>query len=256
MEIRILGAHNGETISSSCVSLLIDDKLAVEAGGLTSRLTIAEQKRIDAIIITHNHMDHIRDIPIIALSSFLRGTCIDVYSTTHVCDTIKEHLLNKEVYPEFQHIPENKPTINFLEIEPLGIQWIDGHSILPVPVKHGNDAVGYQISDKKEKTVFFTGDTGPDLSECWQHISPQLLIIDVTLPNEFEEFARDTGHLTPNLLEQELIKFRELKNYLPAVLTIHMDVVQEAVIRSELEAVAARLHITIDVAYEGMCLTI
>ncbi len=252
MEIRVLGAHNGETSSSSCVSLLIDGKLAIEAGGLTSHLSMEEQEKIDAIAITHNHMDHIRDIPIIALGSYLRGTRIDVYSTAHVCNTIREHLLNTEVYPEFQHIPVNKPTISFMEIEPLALQWIDGHSILPVPVKHGSDAVGYEIRDKRGNPVFFTGDTGPGLADCWAKISPQLLIIDVTLPDEFQEFAHVTGHLTPHLLEEELIAFRRMKNYLPEILAIHMDITQETNIKSQLEAVGERLQTAIGIAHEGM----
>ncbi len=256
MDIRILGAHNGETTSSSCVSFLIDGEMAIEAGGLTSRLSIEEQERINAVVITHNHMDHIRDIPTIALNLYRLGACLDIYSTSHVCDTIKEHLLNTEIYPEFQNIPKNKPTVSFLEVEPLGLQWVDGHAILPVPVNHVPDAVGYQISDKRDKTIFFTGDTGPGLAECWQQVSPELLIIDVTLPDRFEEFARNTGHLTPHLLEEELISFRQLKNYIPAVLTIHMDVAQEATIRLELADVAARLGISITMAYEGMCLTV
>ena len=252
MDIRILGAHNSETINSSCVSLLIDGQLAVEAGGLTSRLAIEEQEKIDSIIITHNHMDHICDIPMIALGSYLRGSCIDIYSTPHVCNTIQEHLLNTDVYPEFQHIPSNRPTINFMEIEPLALQWVDGHSILPVPVKHGNDSVGYEICDKKGSPVFFTGDTGPGLSDCWAQISPQLLIIDVTVPDEYEDFARATGHLTPHLLEEELIDFRRMKNYLPEILTIHMDLAQEAAIKSQLEPVGERLQTAIGMAYEGM----
>ena len=99
MDIRILGAHNCETPTSSCVSLLIDGKLAVEAGGLTSHLTIEEQKNIDAVVITHNHMDHIRDIPALALNSFRCGTTIDIYSTTCVCEAIKTHMLNNEIFP-------------------------------------------------------------------------------------------------------------------------------------------------------------
>jgi ribonuclease BN (tRNA processing enzyme) len=256
MEIRVLGAHSCETNGSSCVSLLIDGTLAVEAGGLTSRLTIREQEKIDAVVLTHHHMDHIRDIPGIALNFFRLGACIDVYSTAQVCDAIKEHLLNKTLFPAFHTIPENKPTVSFQEIEPLALQWIDGHAILPVPVKHTGSAVGYQITTRDGKTVFFTGDTGPGLSECWQHISPQLLIIDVTSSNEFEEFSKATGHLTPHLLEEELIRFRELKGYLPGVLTIHMDAAQDAVIRQELDAVEAALDITIDMAHEEMRITI
>ncbi len=38
-----------------------------------------------------------------------------------------------------------------------------------------------------------------------------MLIVDVTVPNDYEEFARETGHLTPGLLGEELAKFMELK---------------------------------------------
>jgi len=256
MDIRVLGAHNSETMTTSCVSLLIDGKLAVEAGGLTSRLTFEEQSQIDAVVITHNHMDHVRDIPTLALNFFRRSASIDIYSTAHVCDSIKEHLLNREMYPEFHAIPKEKPTVSFQELEPLGLQWIDGHSILPVPVNHKGDAVGYLIKDKNDKSVFFTGDTGPGLSECWRHITPQLLIIDVTMCNAREDFARKTGHLTPRLLEDELIKFREINGYIPAVLTIHMDSSQESGIRSELHEVQEHLHTAINMAHEEMCLAI
>ena len=143
MDIRVLGAHNSETATTSCVSLLIDGTLALEAGGLTSRLTFEEQGKIDAIAISHNHMDHIRDIPTLALNFFQRSATVDIYSTAHVCDAIRAHILNKEIYPDFQTIPKNKPTVNLLEMEPLGLQWIDGHAVLPVPVNHGKDSVGF-----------------------------------------------------------------------------------------------------------------
>lgn len=256
MEIHILGAHNNESTSTSCVTFIIDGTLAVEAGGLTSRLSIQEQQKIDAVILTHHHLDHIRDIPGIALNFCRLGATLDVYSTAAVGNVIRDHMLNTVVYPEFQNIPENKPTLSFLEIEPYGLQWIDGHSILPIPVNHAGEAVGYQICDKKGKTVFYTGDTGPDLAECWRHVSPQLLIIEVTFANACEALAKQTGHLTARLLEQELISFREIKGYLPEVLTIHMDAVLETTIREELAVVAEHLQIPITVAREDMRLQI
>ena len=256
MDIRILGAHNSETTTTSCVSLLIDSKLALEAGGLTSRLTFEEQVNLDAIAITHCHMDHIRDIPTIALNKFRRSSSIDIYSTAHVCDSIKEHILNRDMYPEFHIIPEKRPTVSFQEVEPLGLQWIDGHSVLPVPVNHEKDAVGYLVCDKQGKSVFFTGDTGPNLAECWRHVSPQLLIIDVTVCNENENFARLTGHLTPHLLEAELVSFRDINGYIPPVLTIHMDATQESVIRPELHDVEKNLNTAINMAHEEMCLVV
>ena len=256
MDIRILGAHSSESINTCCSCFIIDNTLAVEAGALTSRLSMEEQKEVDAIILSHQHMDHVKDIPAIALNFYRSDKCFDVYSTSEVSDIIQTHLLNNIVYPEFQKIPEEKPTVNFVEVEPYGLQWIDGHSILPVPVKHAVPTIGYQISDKQGNKLFYSGDTGPGLAECWHHISPQLLIIDVTLPDSCEKFASKTGHLTPCLLEKELISLKETKGRLPEVLAIHMDVAQEAVIRKELAAVAKNLDAPINIACEGMRLLI
>ena len=43
MKIEFLGAHTTETRSTRLSSLLIDDVLALDAGGLTSSLSLAEQ---------------------------------------------------------------------------------------------------------------------------------------------------------------------------------------------------------------------
>lgn len=252
MEIRILGAHNGESSTTSCVTFIVDGTLAVEAGGLTSRLTMEEQKNLDAVLLTHHHFDHVRDLPALALNFCSFHASLDVYATPLVSDIIKDHLLNTVMYPQFQNIPGDRPTLSFQDIEPYALQWVDKHSIIPVPVHHAEKAVGYLISDKEGKSVFYTGDTGPELTDCWRRVSPQLLIVEVTMCNDREAFARRTSHLTPALLKQELINFRKIKGYLPAVLTVHMDAVMEPVIRQELAVVAAELGADITVAQENM----
>ncbi len=256
MNIRILGAHNCESRTTSCVCLVIDNTLAIDAGGLTSNLSLPEQQRLTAILLTHQHYDHIRDIPGIALNLSLRKARIEVYSTANVRATIEAHLLNGEIYPRFQELPGAKPTVSLNVIKPYEPQAVDGHRILAVPVKHLDMTVGYQVSDNRGKTIFYTADTGPGLAECWQHVSPQLLIVDVTLPDAYEEFARETGHLTPKLLEKELIAFREHHGYLPQVLAIHMDAGLEGEIREEIASVAGSLNIPIAIAREGMKLDI
>ncbi len=223
MEIRIFGAHSGETRATSCVCFIIDGTLAVEAGGLTSHLSLDEQRRLKAVVLTHEHFDHIRDIPFIALNLYRCGAGINVYATARVCDTIRDHLLNGIVYPEFQKIPAERPTVSFGIIEPLVALAIDGHRILPVPVNHFGAAVGFQITGSGGRSVFYTADTGPGLFECWRHVSPQLLMIDVTLPDDCEAYARQTRHLTPSLLEKELLAFRGFHGYLPRVTVVHMD---------------------------------
>ena len=100
--------------------------------------------------------------------------------------------------------------------------------------------------------VFYTGDTGPGLADCWECVSPQLLIIEVTASNRFEEFGRESGHLTPSLLKQELDDFQKLKGYLPQVITLHMSPGLEKEIEAEIAAVAKDLNNPITLGHEGM----
>ncbi len=97
MEIRVLGAHACESKESRYVCLLIDDFLAIDAGGLTSTLSFQAQQKVKAILLTHPHYDHIRDIPAIAMNFFMRSTAVDIYSTQAVYDALAT-LLDGNLY--------------------------------------------------------------------------------------------------------------------------------------------------------------
>lgn len=252
MNIRFLGAHNCESQNAKLISLLVDDVLAIDAGALTSSLSFEAQQKIKAILLTHHHYDHVRDIPVIAQNLFLRQTTIDIYSIPPVYDALANHLLNDELYPDFLHKPAPNPTVRFTVIEPGKPQQIEGYSVLAVPVNHGVPTVGYQVASPEGKVVFYTSDTGPGLASCWRQVSPQLLIIEVTAPDKYKEWAAQSGHLAPSLLKQELTSFKELNGYLPQVVVVHMNPHLEKDIEAEIAAVSKTLGGSITLAYEGM----
>ncbi len=252
MDIHILGAHNCESHQIRLPSLLIDGVLAIDAGSLTSSLSFEAQQKLKAVLLTHQHYDHIRDIPTISMNFYLAKATINIYSLQSVYNTLATHLLNGELYPKFLEKPEGKPTINFTIVEPGSSETIAGYNILAVPVKHSVPTVGYQVTSPDGKVVFYTGDSGPGLTECWHCISPQLLITEVTASDSFIEAATNREHLTPALLKQELINFRKLKGYLPPVITVHMSPSLETEIKVEIADVAAELQTPITLAYEGM----
>jgi len=171
MKIRFLGAHNCERQSQKMVSLLIDDVLAIDAGSITSSLPLAEQKKIKALLLTHQHYDHVRDIPGLAMSLFLGGGAIRVYSIQSALDALAKHFLNSEVYTDFRRKPEDKPTLSLAALEPNKAVTIEGYTVLAVPVKHGVPTMGYQVTSADGRSVFYTGDTGPGLAECWQRVN-------------------------------------------------------------------------------------
>jgi ribonuclease BN (tRNA processing enzyme) len=252
MDIRILGAHNCESRSSKYTSLLIDDTLAIDAGGLTSSLSFEAQRKLKTILLTHQHYDHIRDIPVIAMNLYIQEKTIKIYSTQPVYDVLSGYLLDGKLYPKFLEWPGQEPTVKFTIIQPDKPEYIAGYHILAVPVNHSVPAVGYEITSPDGKIVFYTGDTGPGLTNCWQSISPQLILFELTAPNKYEEFARQAGHLTPSLLAQELVSFRELKGYLPQVILVHINPDLEKDINNEVATIAQDLEHPITLGYEGM----
>jgi ribonuclease BN (tRNA processing enzyme) len=251
MKVRFLGAHNCETKDAKLVSLLVDEVLAIDAGGLTSSLSLEAQHKLKAVLLTHQHYDHIRDIPTLAMNLFLGGANTTIYSIPQVFKVLENNLMDGVIYPDFHQRPPDKPTVSFNVIEPNKVQKILDYDVLAVPIKHGVPTVGYQLS-AGGKTFFYTSDTGPGLAECWRDVSPQLLITEVTAPNKYTKWAAEGGHLTPSWLERELTDFRKLKGYLPPVITVHMSPHLEKEIATEIAEVAKALDASVTLAHEGM----
>lgn len=251
MEVRILGAHHAESATTRLVSLLVDEVLAVDAGGLTSGLSLPEQAQVNSILLTHHHYDHIRDIPTFGLNNYLRST--NVYGTASTIDILSRYLLDGAIYPKFTEKPSpQSPALRLFTLEPYREETIEGYKVLALPVYHSIPAVGYQITSPEGQTIFYSGDTGRGLSACWDHISPQLLIINVTLPDSLENIAIEAGHLTPGLLREELAQFRQSKGYLPRVALLHASPQFEDEIKAEVAQVARELAASITLGYEGM----
>jgi len=252
MNIRILGAHNSETETSKYVSLLVDDILAIDTGGFTSSLSLEAQKKIKAILITHKHYDHLRDIPSLAINLFFQESHTTVHATEDIYDAIVNHLLNGVIYPNFFTLPETNPTLTYSSVEPGVSQKIEQYNVLPIKMNHNETTVGYQLTSSDNKSLFYTSDTGRGLSYCWELISPQLLITEVTVSNSHQDFALKTNHLTPELLRIEMESFLKIHGYLPRIIAIHMTPEMEEDIKVELAEVASNLAVSIDIAYEGM----
>ena len=251
MKVRFLGAHNVETLSARLPGMLLDGVLALDAGCLTSTLTIEEQLGLKAVLLTHQHYDHMRDIPMLGMNLFLNNAGVTVYGTLPVRDALTAHLLNGPLYPRFLE----QPVLDFYPVEPLQAFCIGNYDVLPVPVNHSVPAVGYQINDRGYR-LFYSGDTGAGLSDAWACIQPDVIIIEVTASNRWNDFGHDAGHLTPALLREELAVFKKLKGYLPPVYTVHMNPFLEKDIAAEIEEVARALGCSIIMAREGLELTV
>jgi ribonuclease BN (tRNA processing enzyme) len=250
--IRFLGTHNAESKDTKLASFVIDNILAVDAGSLASELTFSEQEKIKAILLSHGHYDHIRGIPAFVFNNPNHTT--KVYATSQTFKILSSHLVDGVIYPKFtKKIPFflEKPSLKFVDIEPFESIKILDYKVLPLPVNHTVITVGFEITSKDGKKLFYTGDTGSGLSALWDHITPDLIIMDLTFPNRLENRAINSKHLCPKLLKKELIELHNVKDYFPKVVLIHLSPKDEEEIRKEVNEVSKELNLTIDIAREG-----
>lgn len=257
MEIRFLGVHNLESVDTKLVSLLIDDTLAVDAGSITTTLSFEEQQRINSFLITHYHFDHIRDLATFGLAN-LDWNTKNIYSTQPILDVITGVLLNGTLYPDLTQIPSlESPSLKPCALELYKRTDVSGYGVLALPMTHGIPTVGYEIEDKEGKSVFYSGDTTNGIKKCWQHISPNILVIETTLPDRMMRFAaEEVKHLCPSLLKETLLEFKEVKDYIPTTVVVHMNPVYEEEIGKELQQIGQEIDAEILMGYEGMKIVI
>lgn len=245
MNIKFLGMHNSESKGTKLVSFVINEVLAIDAGSLASELSFPEQKKVNAILISHAHYDHIRDIPAFVFNNLERR--LRLYGMASALDLVSSHLFNGLIYPKFTEESSfvRHRVLELCPLEPYKTFNIEDFTILPVPMNHGSDAAGFEIASKDGKRVFYTGDTGTGLSYLWNYINPDLLIVDLTFPNRLIKEANSSGHLCPELLKKELETFSRAKGYLPKIFPVHLYPYYENEIIEEANEVADQLGFTI-----------
>ena len=219
MKINVLGCSGAEFPGHNPAGFLLDGKILFDAGTLTHVLDRKAQSRITHIFVTHAHLDHIRDISFLADNIIVerREQRVNIISIPSVIRTIKKHLLNNSLWPDFSMIPDYENAVlrygTLKEGEELKV---NGYRVSAFKVRHSVPAVGYLVEDRNNKRFFYTGDTGPTDS-TWKKIGDRkldCLIIETSFPNRMSEMAAITGHLTSKLLKREIRKIKHMPDHI------------------------------------------
>ena len=250
MKVKILGAHQGESDKIRFTSILVDGRLVIDAGGLTGALSLEDQVAIDAALITHQHHDHIKDLPGFMHNRWhMRG--LDLYCMDATREALEAHVFNNVTWPVMSHSTGSRHPLVFHSATSGQYLSVLDYEVLPIEVSHTVPTQGYFISDG-ETSMFYTADTRGHGTPTWGHIRPDLLLVETTMSSEYEEFAYRFGHLTPRSLGGELRAFHALLGYFPRVVCIHINPYHEDRIREEIAALAKELDAPIELGYEGM----
>lgn len=251
MIFKVLGSAGAESPGSKSPAFLIDGRVLLDAGTIGTALTEIEQRKIRHILITHAHLDHVKAIPSladnIAIANKKHGVVI--MGVSGALKTLRRHLLNNRLWPDFTKIcAQMEPVISLRTIQPGNTFSLDGYRITPFRVRHTVPAVGYRVVNRRERTLFYTGDTGPTHG-LWKAVGTvHALIIEVSFPTELEPLALLTRHMTTAMLDRELDQFEQLPEH---IYITHPKPQYRQKIQAELRQLARRRKLAITMLMDG-----
>jgi 3',5'-cyclic-nucleotide phosphodiesterase len=216
MHLKVLGCQGGSAPARHLPGILLDGTVLLEAGSVTSTLDLAEQLRVEHVLLSHAHLDHIGGLAYLAdnrcchRASTGNGRPLAVSSIAPVLDDLRTHFFNHRIWPDFSAIPTERDPILHLRVLRAGDPTLVGDelTVVPVMVDHTVPACGFIVHDG-EGALVFSGDTGPT-ARLWEVArglgDVRAVIVETSFPNRLEALAAVSGHLTPGLLARELDK--------------------------------------------------
>jgi cAMP phosphodiesterase len=192
-------------------SFVIDDRVAIDAGSLGFAASDDHRRQIRDIVLTHAHLDHIAGLPLFIddlFSDLERPVCI--HASAHVIEVLERDIFNWSVYPRFSELSnKNGAVLEYDVLRPNADARVAHLNVLPLEVNHRVPSTGFVISDKGS-TVAITGDTA-EMDGFWDHVNGlkglQALFVECAFPNELEDLALSSSHMTPRRFGSELAKF-------------------------------------------------
>lgn len=240
-KITILGAYGTKGSHHETSSFLITESHAIDAGNLLRSLD-EDAAHIDAIWLTHSHLDHIVDIAYILDSYFtLRKKPLRLMGLPQTLEAVQKHFLNDVIWPDFSKIPlsnTNEMSVVYEAIEFNQRYSIDSStSIEAIPTTHTVPSCGY-IVRKNSSAVLITADTykNPELCKSIQKY-PEItaLVLECSFPSAMKELALESLHLTPALIEEEIACLeRKIKLYFNHLKPVFIEQIQKEIYSSAL----------------------
>ncbi len=235
MDLRVIGCHGGETPKHKTSAFILDERLAIDAGSLTSGMDLKAQCALQACLVSHAHLDHIRDLATIADNRAQSGCApLVIAGTKQTLDILRKHFFNGLLWPDFSKIPSaKKPTIEYLRLVPEVPTMVAGYSVRSILVSHTIECCAFVIAGP-DGTIAYSGDTGPT-ARLWTVLNEvaglKALLMEVSFPDSEQKVATLSGHHTPRTLARDLKKYKNAKD-LPTLL-YHIKPVFQAMVEKE-----------------------
>ena len=220
MILNVLGCSGSIAAGCKTTAFLLDGDVLIDAGTGVGDLELAALARIDHILISHSHLDHVLSIGLLAdgvmrLRSAQGRGPIQVHALPETLAALRAHIFNGVIWPDFTRLPSAERPV--LELVPFGVGdrlELNGKRIEVLSAAHTVPAVGFAVEcapgegrhDAEPGWWVYTGDTGPNplLWERLRGMRVAHLIIETAFSDEERQLARISRHLCPTALGREL----------------------------------------------------
>lgn len=235
MKLTVLGCAGGiggRERHTTC--LWLDDDILLDAGTGLAQLDVDKLAGINHVFLTHCHLDHVAGLALLLDAvAGRRESPVTVHATGKVISSLKTHLFNWILWPDFSTIPDREhPVLCWEAIESGEEITLNGRSIAAHAVSHTTGSVAYAVR-KAHQGFLFTGDmcATPDL---WQKVLQgnkiTKVIVDCSFANDESDLAAKSMHFCPKTLTQDILDVPDEVEFL----IYHLKPGQEDVIMAEL----------------------
>ncbi len=235
MRVRVLGCHGGETPRHRTTCFLIDERITIDAGAVCRSLDLDEQVAIDHMLVSHSHMDHVKDLALLADQIIgKRTSSVELHCGPETAETLRTSYFNNYLWPDFTKIPTpDSPVMRIVVREALDTFRITARGspspsmpassaplaageleVRYVPVTHPVESMA-MIVRGPTGSIVYSSDTGPT-TKLWQVVNetPDIrgLFVELSFPNHMQALADVAGHYTPQTLFAEMQKITNRDN--------------------------------------------
>ncbi len=243
MQVRVLGCSGAIAKDCRTTSFLIDADLLVDAGTGVGDLTLDEMARIEDVVLTHCHLDHIAALPLMLDAVGGRRTRpLRVHALCATIDALRTHVFNNVIWPDFESIPSAEAP--FVSFHPIAVGQILqlGSAAAPkrievLPAVHTVPACGFAVSRAQGGAHWvFSGDTERN-ALFWERVNAldvAMLVIETAFSNREQALADRSLHLSPRVLADELAHIEPGRHY-PIYIT-HTKPAETEEIMSQIDA--------------------
>lgn len=211
MQIRVLGCSGSIAAGDRTTAFRLDDDVLIDAGSGVGELTLDELVRIDHVLLSHSHLDHVLAVGLLADTVARRRAAagrppVQVHALEPTLQALRAHVLNGVIWPDFTRLPTaEQPALQLAAIAHGQQLLLGGRRIEVLPAVHTVPACGFAVEGAAGWWVY-SGDTGPNPA-LWARLAQlrvAVLVIETAFADDEIELARISRHLCPTLLRAEL----------------------------------------------------